>query len=42
MADAVIGVVRYREGDAELGQADEIRADGQRMDQVQVVGVTSW
>ncbi len=41
MADAVIGVVRYREGDAELGQPNEIGADGQRVDQVQVVGVIS-
>lgn len=41
MADAVIGVVRYREGDAEFGQPNEIGADVQRMDQVQVVGVTS-
>lgn len=28
VADAVIGVERYREGDAELGQPNEIGADG--------------
>merc|ERR1719498_1780319 len=27
VADAVVGVVRYRESDAKLGQPDEIRAD---------------
>ncbi len=42
VADAVQGVVRYRKGDAKLGQPDEIGADGQRVDQVQVVRVISW
>lgn len=42
VADAVISVVRYRECDAKLGQPNEKGSDGQRMDQVQVVRVTSW
>lgn len=42
VADAVVGVVRYGESDAKLGQPDEIRADRQRVDQVQVLGVISW
>lgn len=41
VADAVQGVERYWEGEADLGQPDEIGADGQRVDQVQVVGVGS-
>lgn len=42
VADAVIGVVRYRERNAELGQPNEKGANRQRVDQVQVVGIISW
>lgn len=41
MPDAVVGVERDREGDAELGQPDEVRADGEGVDQVEVMRVTS-
>lgn len=41
VADAVVGVVGGREGEAKLGQPDEDGADGQRADHVQVVKITS-
>lgn len=42
VADAVVGVVGGREGEAKLGHPDEDGADGQRADHVQVVRITSW
>lgn len=42
VANAIVGVVRCRECNAELCHRDEAGADGQRADQVQVVGITSW
>lgn len=41
VTDAVEGVERQGQGDTKLGQPDEVRPDGQRVDQVQVVGVAS-
>lgn len=40
VADAVVGVERRGEDEGEFGQTKEIGADGERVDQVQVVGVT--
>lgn len=42
VANAIVGVVRSGEYNAELGHPDEDGADGQRVDQVQVVGIISW
>lgn len=41
VANAVVRMVGYRECDAELGQPNEEGSEGQRVDQVQVVGVAS-
>lgn len=41
VANAIVRMVRYRECDAELGQPNEEGSEGQRVDQIQVVGVTS-
>lgn len=41
VTDSIIGVVRYRESDAELCQTDEKGPDGQWVNQVQVVRITS-